>query len=282
MVSLKELRKSAAMRLASAQNDSPLADIDCVLMHLGFTKTDLILGDKTIDANQENAFWKAVKRLESGKPIQHITGSCEFMSLEFEVNSSTLIPRSDTEVLVEAVLDICKSKQNPKIFEVGSGSGCIAVSLAYYNTSATVVSADISAKALAVAGRNAKAHKVSDRVIFIRHNIFDGFPKLEEQPDIIVSNPPYIPKDDINRLDKKVREFEPLSALDGGEDGLDFYRFITENVCLKPNGYLAFEVGINQANDVKELMSRRFTDIKIIPDLAGIDRVVIGTFSDIK
>lgn len=282
MVSLKELRKSAAMRLASAQNDSPLADIDCVLMHLGFTKTDLILGDKTIDSNQENAFWKAVKRLESGEPIQHITGSCEFMSLEFEVTSSTLIPRSDTEVLVEAVLDICKSKQNPKIFEVGSGSGCIAVSLAYYNTSATVVSADISAKALEVAGRNAKTHKVSDRVSFIQHNIFDGFPKLAEQPDIIVSNPPYIPKDDINRLDKKVREFEPLSALDGGDDGLDFYKFIIKNAHLKPNGYLAFEVGINQAQDVKSLMANRFTDIKIMPDLAGIDRVVVGTFSDVK
>lgn len=282
MVSLKELRKSAAMRLASSHSESPLVDIDCILMHLGFTKTDLILGEKSVNGNCETTFWNAISRLESGEPVQYIVGNCEFMSLNFEVNPSTLIPRSDTEVLVEAVLDICKSMQNPKIFEVGSGSGCIAISLAHYNTSATVISADISKAALAVAEKNAKTHKVSDRVSFIRHNIFDGFPCFDEHPDIIVSNPPYIPKSDIDGLDKKVRDFEPLSALDGGKDGLDFYRFIIESACLKPNGHLAFEVGINQANDVKELMAKRFTDIKILPDLAGIDRVVLGKLAENK
>lgn len=276
MVKLKELRKKAAEILQGCQNDSPLADTDCILLHLGFTKSDLILGDKDIDSDTESAFWGCISRLKSGEPVQYITGHCEFMSLDFEVNSSTLIPRSDTEILVEAVIDICKSRSHPYIFEVGSGSGCIAISLAYYLSEAKVTSVDISSKAVETAGRNALLNGVSDRVNFVNYNIFDGFGSIDVLPDVIVSNPPYIPKADIKDLDKKVRDFEPASALDGGDDGLDFYRFIAKNAPIKNGGFLAFEVGIDQARDVSEIMSDRFCEIKIIPDLAGIERVVLG------
>lgn len=277
MVKLKELRKKSTEILKGCQNDSPLADTDYILSHLGFSKTDLVLGEKEVDPECEEIFWQYISRLESGEPVQYITGKCEFMSLDFEVNSYTLIPRSDTEVLVEAVIAAAKSIPHPRILEVGCGSGCIAVSLAHYIPDARVLSIDISDGALAVAKRNAVANGVDKRTEFIKHNVFDGFDFCRDIPDIIVSNPPYIPKADVLTLDRKVKEFEPLTALDGGNDGLDFYRFIAQNCKLTQNGYLAFEVGINQAKDVAEIMSKRFCDIKILPDLARIERVVVGT-----
>ena len=274
MVSLKDLRKSAKLRLDKTENESPLSDIDCILASMGFSKSDILLGERTLDKQSEQAFWSKVNRLEQNEPVQYIVGKTEFMSLEFEVNSATLIPRADTEVLVEAVIDLCKSIENPNIFEVGTGSGCIAVSLAHYIRGAAVTSADISEDALKVATRNAQNNNAN--VNFINHNILTGFPEFETLPNIIVSNPPYIPSGDILKLDKKVKDFEPKTALDGGADGLDFYRFITRHAPLAPCGYLAFEVGINQSDDVANLMQSRFKNIKIIKDLSGIERVVTG------
>ncbi len=274
MVNLRDLRKAVKLRLDTTENDSPLADIDCILGSMGFDKGDILRGEKCLDAVAEQSFWSAIDNLEKGKPVQYIVGKCEFMSLEFKVTPATLIPRADTEILVEAVVDLCKSIKNPTIFEVGTGSGCIAISLAHYIKGAKVVSADISKDALAVAKHNARQNNVD--VNFVECNIMEGFPKLETPPDIIVSNPPYIPSADMLVLDKKVKDFEPRSALDGGKDGLDFYRFITKNAPLSPNGWLAFEVGINQSRDVADLMNVRFKDIEILKDLSGIERVVLG------
>ncbi|MBR5155920.1 MAG: peptide chain release factor N(5)-glutamine methyltransferase [Clostridia bacterium] len=277
MVNLKTLRTSAAKRLEACKNDSPLADTDYILKHMGFSKTDLLLGDKVVDEEAETAFWESISRLEKGEPVQYIVGKCEFMSLEFYVTPATLIPRSDTEILVEAVLEFCKTKSAPKIFEVGSGSGCIAISLAHFWQEAHVLSADISKDALAVAEKNARFNKVSDRVKFIEHNILKGFPEFESPPDIIVSNPPYIPSADVLTLDKKVKDFEPRSALDGGTDGLDFYRFLILNSPLNAGGYLALEIGFGQSDAVIDLMEKHFDDVKLIKDLSGIDRVIVGT-----
>ncbi len=274
MVSLKDLRKAAKLRLEQTGNDSPLADIDYLLGSMGFDKSDIIRGEKQLDKQGEQAFWTAIKRLELGEPVQYITGKCEFMSLDFEVTPATLIPRADTEILTEAVIDLCKNIQSPTIFEIGTGSGCIAISLAHYIRGAKITSADISKSALEVAKRNAARNHAE--VSFIHHNILEGFPKFEALPDIVVSNPPYIPSRDVLDLDKKVKDFEPTSALDGGKDGLDFYRFISKNAPINQGGYLAFEVGIDQSRDAAELMKPRFEDIKIIKDLAGIERVVIG------
>lgn len=278
MVKLKELRTSAARSLETSQSDSPLADVDFILSAMGFSKTDIIIGDKSVDEETETQFLQAIERVKLGEPVQYVVGGCEFMSMWFYVSPSTLIPRSDTEVLVEKVIELCKDKPELSIFEVGSGSGCIAISLAKFLPDAKVVSADISTDALEVAKTNAESLGVSDRVTFIEWDIKKGFPEFVESPDVIVSNPPYIPKNDILELDKKVKDFEPLTALDGGDDGLDFYRLISDLAPLKDSGIIAFEVGIGQADAVAGLLGERFADIEVTKDLSGIDRVVTALY----
>ncbi len=272
MVSLKALRKSAILELSD--NESPSADVDSILLSMGFSKSDIIIGEKSVD---EKLLRPALERLKSGEPVQYITGGCEFMSLRFEVNPATLIPRADTEILVETVIDLCKDRP-VNILEIGSGSGCIAISLAHYLPASHILSVDISEKALETAQRNAENNGVSHRCKFEKCDIMQSFPQIA--PDIVVSNPPYIPQTDIEELERKVKNFEPLTALDGGKDGLDFYRRISKDVKLTSQGILAFEVGINQAADVAEIMSTRFENIKIIKDLSGIDRVVVGTLKN--
>ncbi len=277
MVKLKALRKAAANQLQSIGNDSPAADIDSILTILGFSKSDIIIGEKELSQQQKEDFDKAFARLLSGEPVQYVTGGCEFMSLWFETNSSTLIPRCDTEILVEQLISELEGK-SVRILDIGTGSGCIAISLAYYLPPAEVLSVDISREALETAQRNANAIGVSDRCKFVRCDILNELPDF--LPDVIVSNPPYIPSKDISGLDPKVKDFEPLTALEGGEDGLDFYRRISADVPLTNGGILAFEVGIGQAADVAKIMSPRFANINITKDLSGIDRVVIGTLKD--
>ena len=279
MVKIREIRRKAAEIVAKTENDSPLADVDFILSGLGFDKNDILLGEKTLDKKQLKKFENGIKRLEKGEPVQYVVGRCEFMSLMFDVNPETLIPRSDTEILVETVADFCKEKEDIKILEVGSGSGCIAISLAHMLPNAKVVSVDVSQKALDTAKKNAKKNGVLERTTFIKCDILKGFPDLGYLPDVVVSNPPYIPSQDILTLDKKVKAFEPLTALDGGEDGLKFYRSISQNAKLSPGGILAFEVGINQADDVAGFMESRFCNIQKIKDLSGIDRVVVGEIS---
>lgn len=277
MVNLKNLRKTAVAELEKCGNNSPLADVDYILIHLlGFDKSDIILGDKNIDEKQKSVFDNAFARLKLGEPVQYVVGGCEFMSLWFQVNSATLIPRADTEMLVESIIDIGKSRKCLNVFEIGTGSGCIAISLAHYLPQAKVISADISAEALEVAAKNAERLGVADRCGFTECDIMKEIPSFDTLPDIVVSNPPYIPHNDIPGLENKVKRHEPLSALDGGCDGLDFYRRIARDVPLMDEGILAFEVGIGQSGDVAQIMSDRFCDIEICCDIAGIERTVIG------
>ena len=130
MVKLKELRSAAAKALETSQSDSPLADVDFILSAMGFSKTDIIIGDKIVDEETKEQFLQAVERVKTGEPVQYVVGGCEFMSMWFEVSSATLIPRCDTEILVEKVIERCKDETALNIFEIGSGSGCIAISLA--------------------------------------------------------------------------------------------------------------------------------------------------------
>ncbi len=277
MVNIKCLRKQAVSELEAVGNDSPKADVDVILLKLlGLTRTEIVCGEKVLSEGEKKIFDNAKERLKNGEPVQYIVGECEFMSLLFAVNSATLIPRADTEILVEEIIRLYDKDRTVNILDIGSGSGCIAVSLAYHLKKAQVWATDISQKALEVATENSKTAGVSERVKFIKHNIMEGFPQINEEMDVIVSNPPYIPKTDCLVLDKKVKEFEPMNALDGGEDGLDFYRQITDIAKLKAGGVLAFEVGINQAEQVAKIMKKRFFEIKIIKDLSGIDRVVMG------
>lgn len=276
---IKDVRKSAVSALRELGNTEPAADTDFLLSKLlGFSKTDIILGDKELSFDMQKTLSNALVRLKNGEPVQYIAGKCEFMSLEFEVSPAVLIPRSDTEVLVETVMELCREKSEVNILDIGCGSGCISLSLAHYLKNVSATALDISAAALNVAKRNAKRLGVSGRVHFLQHDILGGFPDLEILPDIIVSNPPYIPSRDIENLEKKVKGFEPFGALSGGDDGLVFYRRIAETAKLSHGGILAFEIGINQADSVREILENRFKNIKFIKDINKIDRVVVAEY----
>lgn len=206
-------------------------------------------------------------------PLQQILGHTGFMGLDFKVNADVLIPRYDTEVLVETVLSNEKNK-DISILDLCTGSGCIAVSLKKYGAYSLVAGSDISEKALNVALRNASINKTE--IELYRSDLLRD---IEGSFDVIVSNPPYIETEVIEELEPEVREHDPYIALDGGRDGLDFYRRIISDapVALKPYGRLYFEIGYNQAEQVAGLMEKAgFSDIDIIKDLAGLDRVVFG------
>lgn len=219
---------------------------------------------------------KAVKRMldrrRNGEPLQYILGSAEFMSLEFEVNPSTLIPRADTETLAETVIAQIGEKK-AKLLDIGAGTGCVGISIARY-CGADVTLSDISRDALETAKRNALLNNVA--ADFLEIDILNEIP--DGKFDVIVSNPPYIETEVIKTLQREVKDREPRLALDGGEDGLKFYRRIVSIAppLLTPNGLLAFEIGYNQGKAVPELMKKDFKNIKIIKDLCGNDRVVTG------
>ena len=278
-MTIREALVKGTKILNNAGIEAPAVDAGVMLCHvLECDRTYLYAhGDENLNTNSMGNYSLELNRRCAGMPVQYITGNQEFMGLDFHVGPGVLIPRQDTEILVESVIELgIKSRNALKILEIGTGSGCIAVSLAYYMKNSFVIAADISGKALEIAGMNALKHGVSGRIEYIRSNLFDrigmtGF-------DIIVSNPPYARRSEISALQREVRDFEPELALDGGEDGLDFYKSIINNApeYLKENGDLAFEVGINQAGDIVKLMKGRFQDIAVKKDLAGIDRVVLG------
>lgn len=224
-------------------------------------------------------FEEGIARRATREPLQHILGTQEFMGLEFYVNKYTLIPRQDTETLVETVLGAHKEK-DVALLDMCTGSGCIAISLAKLGGYAHVEAADISEGALEVAEKN--AGKILDgwnEIRFRHSDMFSAFDPENDKFDIIVSNPPYIPSDVIEELEPEVRDFEPRSALDGTADGLFFYEKLAKEcgMFLKKNGAVYFEIGHDQGEAVKNLLKAQgFTDTKVIKDLAGKDRVVCG------
>ena len=265
--------------LKTAGNEAPAIDAGVLLCHVLNCDRAYLYSHGTYELN-ELLFMKYASMLDKrarGVPLQYLTGVQEFMSLLFEVGQGVLIPRQDTEVLVEAVIKLCSEKGGVSdILDIGTGSGCIAVSLAHYLPECRLTAVDKMPDALEVAKRNAVANGVKDRIKFVESDLFDGI--IVNKYDFIVSNPPYIRTEDINGLQTEVKGFEPVEALDGGMDGLDFYRVITAKApyFLKNNGVLAFETGYDQAVEVSQIMSENFKEIKIYKDLSGIDRVVTG------
>ena len=208
-------------------------------------------------------------------PLQYITGEQEFMGMTFHVNSNVLIPRQDTETLVEETLKVVEP--NMKVLDLCTGSGCVLLSILKNAPTVTGVGSDISKQALLVAKENAKLHELDAE--WVRSNLFDN---VSDTFDVIVSNPPYIAQEEILKLMPEVSQFEPLQALDGGVDGLDFYRNITREApnYLKENGWLLFEIGYDQGEAVRHLMHEAgFEGVLVIKDLAGNDRVVRGYLS---
>ena len=233
-----------------------------------------------------SAYENTLEKRASRIPLQQILGQQEFMGLTFFVNEHVLIPRQDTETLVELVLNEQKDK-NVSILDMCTGSGCIAVSLKKLGGYACVEGADISEEALKVAKRNSEeilensdVNSSRTGVIFRRSDMFSAFPETERF-NVIVSNPPYIPSAVIEKLEPEVRDHEPRGALDGTADGLCFYRILAEECAkhLTPGGYVYFEIGYDQGAAVKELLDiHGFKDTRVIQDLTGKDRVVCGTW----
>ena len=208
-------------------------------------------------------------------PLQHITGSREFMGLEFYVNEHVLIPRQDTETLVELILKDYKGRK-PVILDMCTGSGCIAISLSKIGGFDGVTAVDLSKEALKVAKRNADVLLGPGRITLIESDLFQAI-EPKSRFDIIVSNPPYIPTEIIKELQPEVRNFEPMLALDGREDGLFFYRQLVSEGrrFLNPGGSIYFEIGYDQAESVSALLENAgFAEIRVVKDAAGLDRVV--------
>lgn len=268
MCKLNVVRKIIKHRLALAEIDE--AEADYILSYeLNIPVTEIMFSTMDLSKRQYNSVIKKVKQRCEHKPITKIFGKCYFYGEEFFVNEHVLSPRFDTEVLVEKAIDYIKP--NDRVLDLCTGSGCIAVSIAK-NTEAYVEACDISKKALKVAKKNIKKHQVN--VDVYQSNMFD---KVQGKFNVIVSNPPYIEKDVIDTLDKEVKDYDPLLALDGGEDGLDFYREIANNIkqYLLDGGVLLMEIGYNQAEAVKEVFKDIAKDIEIVKDYNGNDRVVV-------
>lgn len=226
------------------------------------------------ELEQENIFKKHIKELIEGKPLQYITQTQEFFGMQFYVDENVLIPQPDTEILVEAVIEIAKKEEKKIILDLCTGSGCIAISLSENIENSDITATDINKTALEIAKKNDKNKKI----IFKQSDMFENLES--EKFDIIVSNPPYIKTKVIESLEKDVQQ-EPKLALDGGEDGLKFYRAITENAYkyLNNDGYLCLEIGENQKEEVMELLkSNNYQDIYCKKDLAGNDRVIIAKY----
>ena len=227
---------------------------------------------ETADFDVEEAYKKLLHLRGAHKPLQQITRKAYFMGLEFSVNEHVLIPRQDTEILVEEALK--RMSEHARILDLCTGSGCILLSLLYNKNKAEGIGIDISEEALKIARHNSRMLHVSAK--FEQSDLFE---KAEGIFDLIVSNPPYIPAKVIGGLMKEVRDYEPHLALDGGEDGLDFYRRIVSQAgdYLNPGGWLIMEIGQEQGEDVKQmLLCAGYEEIAVVPDLAGLDRVVVG------
>ena len=260
---------------------TPRLDVETLLQKvLDVDRLYILLNlDKSLSDDEEKLFNKFIEERLSNRPIAYIVENREFMGLDFYVKEGVLIPRPDTEVLVEEVIELCKDKGPINILDIGTGSGAITVSLAKYLVNAKITSVDISDIALEIGEKNAQSNDVDDRITFIKSDLFTNIDK-DMKFDIIVSNPPYIKKEVIETLDKQVKDFEPYNALEGGIDGLDFYRAITTQGknYLNKGGILAYEVGHDQSEDVSKLMEMDgYTNIYTRKDLQQIDRVVIGS-----
>lgn len=250
-----------------------------LLMHvLSVDRAFLIAHPESeLSDEQSNRFRKLLGRRAAREPLQYIVGQQEFFKLTFEVTPDVLIPRPETELVVEAALELADRERSISILDVGSGSGCIAISLLNELPKARAIATDISSNALEVAQRNAQRHNVSDRVKFIQA---DSLSQLSQREafSLIVSNPPYIPTGDIAILQREVRENEPLTALASGIDGLDHIRALLRETppLLQHDGYFVFEIGFGQRDAIEQLVDRAIWRlVEVREDLQGIPRTVV-------
>ncbi len=278
-LTIKEILERTIEHFTKYEIHNPRLDAEVLLADLlGLERIQLYVRyDQPLKKDEIDQYRERIILRSKKVPVQYIVGHQEFMSLDFVVGKGVLIPRPETEHLVETVINFIKEKEmeSPLIVDIGTGSGAIAVSLAHYISNARVVGVDISPEALEIAKKNVEKHLLIDRVTFLNGSFLKPIINAGLKPQVVVSNPPYIRRNDLEKLQAEVK-MEPKLALDGGIDGLDAYRqIIAQSVEIDPD-ILAFEVGFDQARDVAEMLEKNFAEIHIIKDLAGINRVVIG------
>lgn len=286
MVTVGQLIKEGTEVLQAVGLDTPRLDVEVLLYNLlGVERIYIMMyPDKEVSCDIERKFREGIEKRTKFMPIQYIINKQEFMGLDFHVEEGVLIPRPDTEILVEKVINIYKEENYPnkaKIMDIGTGSGAIVVSLARFINNSVLTAIDISPKALEIAKKNASSNKVENKITFHLGSLFSPIQGKDEYKtyDFVISNPPYIPRAVVETLEPNVKDYEPMLALDGGEDGLDFYREITKGAVdyLKDGGWLVFEIGYDQGEAVGNLLNvNGFTSVKVLKDLAGLDRVVLG------
>ena len=278
-----ELLEIGSKNLKEKDIDSYVLDSQLLLgMVLGKDRIYLITNrDKEVSHKDEKEYMALIEKRSKKMPIKYILGETEFMGFDFDVEEGVLIPRGDTEILVEEILSIIDEDKELDVCDLCSGSGAIGISLALNRKNIKVDEIDNFDIPEKVTKSNIVKHALENRVKFIKSDLLEEPIKLEKKYDIIVSNPPYIKACEINNLMDDVKLYEPHTALDGGEDGLIFYRKIVEEskLTLNENGILAFEIGHDQGLDVRILMEEAgFSKVKLVKDLAGLDRVLLGYF----
>lgn len=276
----REIYNEARARLEKSGNKEAGIDAFYLLEYaFGIVRSDYyLLQNEAASEEKTSQYFEYISQAEKGRPVDYITGVRDFYGFSFKVNEDVLIPRQDTEHLVEAGLSFLKGKDNIAFLDLCTGSGCIAVTLSKMLEKAGIKhvaeASDISDGALLVAKENAAANEAN--VTFVKSDMFEA---INDSFDLILSNPPYIPEGERVNLDKKVVDFEPAMALFAGEDGLDFYKIIAKEsrAHLKEGGMLALEIGYDQGISVPKLLEDQgFKDIKVIKDYNGLDRVVTG------
>ncbi len=242
-------------------------------------------GDEKVQEEEARQYEELCRKRSCHIPLQHLTQNACFMGYDFYVDENVLVPRQDTETLVEEALKLLKNQQAPSVLDMCTGSGCILLSILKEIPEASGVGADLSEAALKVAKKNAERLQVQDRAFFTHSDLFSGEyftqngSRKQTEYDMLISNPPYIATEEIQKLMEEVRLHDPYMALDGKEDGLYFYRSITARCSryLKPGGWLLYEIGYDQGSSVSDIMEEAgFDHVKVKKDLAGLDRVVLG------
>ncbi len=288
---IKTVLQSAVKNFKECGNKSPVLDAELLLIHayklndINMNKIKLITDcNDEVPQSVHSTYTDFVQQRAEGKPVQYITKVQEFMGLELSISPGVLIPRGDTEIIVEKLLELVDKDSAISIVDMCTGSGAIALSLAHYLHNAKAIAVDISDVALSCCRQNIAKLKLQDRVEAVKSNLFENLTSKAfiNNIDMIVSNPPYIPTDDITELSISVRGYEPSLALDGGLDGLNFYREISSHAStyLRSGGILAFEIGYNQGRDVMNIIkeSGNWYDVECYKDLAGFDRCIIAHY----
>jgi release factor glutamine methyltransferase len=274
---LKQALASAVDRLEAADVGSPRMNAEVLLMFvLGVNRAYLYAHpERALTPEEETRYHEVLAQRSTGMPSQYITGHQEFWGLDFVVSPAVLIPRPETEHLVETVLELSRGIPRPKLVDVGTGSGCIALALAYELKGADVFAVDISAEALEIARANAVRLQL-ERVCFLQSNILEALAEFRDF-DFVVSNPPYVGFGEADKVQKSVRNFEPQVAVFAGEQGLNVIEPLIEqaHTALKPGGWLAMEIGYSMRDAVVNLLHPTMWDeVRVVPDLRGVPRVV--------